>query len=418
MPLLKNKTLLPNSLKLLSAMGAALALGGMAHAQGTDAGRTVSNTFTLDYSVNDVSQPSITNAGGTPGDPDGPTIFTVDRLIDLTVAQTNSPQTVAPGTLAADAQLTFNVTNTGNDVQTYSFSLFDVAANDDFNFVPGTEVITVNVGGTVSTVTPVARGTTSTTQITPDIPAGTTFTVTVSGEIPITAVNADIEDLALVAETRDPSAFAFETGTPTAGDLTIGVNFEGASTITNDLVNAAQNVFADNDSDDAPSFPSGNIDEALNGVAHDVGRFIVATPNVTGEKTVGIISTDGSDCTDFNVAPSNTQFAIPGACVEYVITVTNLGADDPSGNPIPGDDIPATAVVVADTLPAELIFVAATVEDFTGTAPTASPALPPANTVCNGTNCEVRYENGVVAAPGNTAGTPTVARVRIRALLQ
>ena len=101
-----------------------------------------------------------------------------------------------------------------------------------------------------------------------------------------------------------------------------------------------------------------------------------------------------------------------------MITVTNLGADDPSGNPIPGDDIPATAVVVADTLPAELIFVAATVEDFTGTAPTASPALPPANTVCNGTNCEVRYENGVVAAPGNTAGTPTVARVRIRAQLQ
>ena len=176
MPLLKNKTLLPNSLKLLSAMGAALALGGLAHAQGTDAGRTVSNTFTLDYSVNDVSQPSITNEDGTPGDPDGPTIFTVDRLIDLTVAQTNSPQTVAPGTLAADAQLTFNVTNTGNDVQTYSFSLFDVAANDDFNFVPGTEVITVNVGGVISTLTPVALTTPSTTQITPDIPAGTTFT--------------------------------------------------------------------------------------------------------------------------------------------------------------------------------------------------------------------------------------------------
>lgn len=416
----KNKlALLPRSLKLLTAMGAALALGSMAHAQGTDAGRTVENTFTLDYSVNDVPQPPITNEDGTPGDPDGPTIFTVDRLIDLTVAQTNSPQTVAPGTLAADAQLTFNVTNTGNDNQSYSFSLADVAANDDFNFVPGTEVITITLAdGTVSTLTPVPLGTAATTQVTADIPAGETFTVTVSGDIPAGAQNADIEDLALLVETRDPSAFAFDPATTTAGDLTIGVNFEGATGTTNDLVNAAQNVFADNDSDDAPSFPSGDLDEALNGIGHDVGRFIVATPNVTGEKTVDVVSTDGSDCADFTVAPSNTQFAVPGACVEYVITVTNLGADDPAGNPIPGDDIPATAVVVADTLPAELIFVSATVEDFTGTAPTANPALPAANTVCDGTNCVVRYEGGTVAAPGNTAGTPTVARVRIRALIQ
>ena len=133
-----------------------------------------------------------------------------------------------------------------------------------------------------------------------------------------------------------------------------------------------------------------------------------------------VVSTDGAECDDFSIAPSNTEFAVAGACVEYVITVTNLGANDLSGSPIPGDDIPATNVVIADTLPPELIFIAARVEDFTGTAPTPNPALPDLDTVCDGTNatCLIRYEAGTVSAPGNTGGDPTVARVRIRALIQ
>ena len=284
-----NKTaLLPRSLKLLAAMGSALAIGGMAHAQSTDAGRTVSNTFTLDYSVNDVPQTQITNEDGTPGDADGPTVFTVDRLIDLTVVQSAPAVVVAPGTLAADAVLTFSVTNTGNDNQSYSLSVDDIGG-DDFNFVPGTQVITVSIpalpDGTPAqtlTLAETSLGDATTPDFTPDIPAGTTFTVTIAGEIPDTAENNDIEDLALVVETRDPTAFAFETTTPVAGTLTTAEN--GG---TNDIVNAAQNIFADGDSDETAAFPSGDIDIIENGVAHDVGRFVIATPNVTGEKNRG-----------------------------------------------------------------------------------------------------------------------------------
>lgn len=429
--------------RLVPVLGAGLVFAaGAAHAQATDAGRTVSNTFTLDYEVNNVQQPQITNSGGTPGNPDGPTIFTVDRLIDSTVLQTNSPQDVAPGTLAADATLTFNVSNTGNDRQAYSFSIEDLTT--DFDLTPGSLTVSYTIPaqpaipaqgttpaiaarpeqtGTlnvvpVGTTTPLTQG----TDFTPDIPAGTSFTVTISGNIPGDAQNAEFEDLVLVAEARDPEFLAFE-GAATPGTLTTGVNFENATGASNgdvnDAVGVAQNVFSDGAGTGA--------DIAFNGRSSDTGRFVISTPNLTGVKTVGVISTDGSGCSDFSNAPSATEFATSGACVEYIITVENLGADDPAGNPRPGDDVQATDIVIADTLAAELIFVAATTEDFAITpAPSAGQPLPAASTSCDGTagTCLVRYEGGAVAAPGNTGipvgsgAEPTVARVRIRALVK
>lgn len=393
------------SIKLLGALGAAIVFASASNAQSTDAGRTVSNTFTLDYSVNDTPQSQITNSGS-------PTNFTVDRLIDLTVLQTNSPQSVVPGAPNTLAQLTFTVTNSGNDNQAYSFSLAD-QAGDTFD-VPAAELTisySVDGGVTFTDVAPVAVGTATTTSVTPDIPGGDAVLVRVSANVPDTAVNAQFDDIVLIAETRNPIAWAFETPAPAAGALTTGVNFEGAAG-TNDLLNVAQNVFADDDGDTAA------LDSALNGRDLDTGRFVIEAPNLQGAKTVDIVSTDGTNCANFATAPSNTQFSVAGACVEYVITVSNLGANDSDGNAVPPDNIPATNIVVADTLPAELTFVAATVEGFTGTAPTASPALPASGTDCGASACLVRFENGTVSAPNNTAGAPSVARVRIRALIK
>lgn len=429
--------------RLAPLIGAGLVFAsGAAHAQATDAGRTVQNTFTLDYSVNSVPQEQITNTDGTPGDADGPTIFTVDRLVDVTVLATNSPQSVAPGTEAANATLSFTVTNTGNDRQAYSFSVEDLTAT--FNLVPGSLEIGYSIPAqpafpasgttpaiaarpaTTGTLNEVPVGTTTAlvqgTDVTPDIPAGTSFVVTISGDIPADAVNAEFEDLVLVAETRDPDLRAFE-GAATAGTLTTGVNFENATGAsngdTNNAVGVAQNVFSDG--------AGPGVDIAFNGRGTDVGRFIIATPNVTGVKTVAVISTDGSNCSDFSTAPSTTEFSTSGSCVEYIITVENLGADDESGDPRPGDEVPATDIVITDILPAELTFVAAQAEDFAVTpAPSSGQPLPATSTSCDGTGstCLVRYEGGAVAAPGNTGipigsgAEPTVARIRIRALVK
>ena len=418
MSLMNKLSLLPTSLKLLTVVGAAMAMSGTANAQ-TDAGSTVSNTFTLDYSVNSTPQNQITNEDGDAGDPDGPTIFTVDRLIDLTVVQTSGEVFVTPGATAANAQLTFNVTNTGNDNQSYSFSLDDTTFDNDFDFDPTTQVITVSVAGeTDLDVTPVALDTAAATagNFSADIAPGETFTVTISGNIPVAAANAAIDEIALVVETRDPTAYLVDPTVPVAGTLTEAVNGPDGTGDNNVLVGVAQNVFSDGDSDDTAFVAGGNIDVDLNGVAHDVGRFIIATPSVTGVKTVEVVSTDGSGCASF-ATPTDTlgQFAVPGACVEYVITVENLGADGATGGV---GDLPATDITVADTLPAELIFIAATVEDFTVAPTPTAPGLPAANADCAAVACLVSFEGGTIAEPGNAAGDPTVARVRIRALIQ
>jgi len=68
---------------LFGGVGALTLMSGTAYAGGTTAGVEVLNSFVLNYSVGDVDQPKIdTTATGT----NDPTKFTVDRLVDLTVA--------------------------------------------------------------------------------------------------------------------------------------------------------------------------------------------------------------------------------------------------------------------------------------------------------------------------------------------
>lgn len=53
--------------------------------------------------------------------------------------------------------------------------------------------------------------------------------------------------------------------------------------------------------------------------------FAVASPTLTASKAVAVVSQDASfDCAD-GTAPGGAQAAIPGACIEYTITVNNTG---------------------------------------------------------------------------------------------
>lgn len=424
------------SLKMVTALGAVMAMAGVANAQGTEAGRTVSNTFTLDYSVNDTPQPVITNEGGTPGAPDGPTIFTVDRLIDLTLAQTNSPQLVAPGTLTlvdgagnltpADPTLqptvlSYTVTNTGNDTQAYSF---DVASPTGTFAATNIRIFYEDAAGNFVELAEVPAGSAGPVDVTEDIPAGESRNIFIVADIPVGAENNDFDDIILTAETRDPVNWAFE------GQFTTGFNPDGSVNTTpvaapapnatagettgndaggaNDLVNEAQNVFADG---------AGDTDAVADGLFSDTGQYIVAAPNLTGVKTAEIIATDGSAiaCGDFTVGPvSANEFSTPGACVEYVITVTNNGADDAAGNPLPAAQTLATGIDVVDILPPELIFQSAQALGFT-VAPTPDP-LPSAGAVCDGVaggTCDVAFRDAELAADPAAPGT-----VVIRALVQ
>ena len=418
-----------------------VAFGGAAHAQ-TSAGTPVDNTFTLNYDVAGVEQPQITNDPGAPGDNgDGPTRFTVDRLIDLTLGAdptdnvTPGAQILVDGGGAAldpdtpqPAVLSFVLQNTGNDTQAYTFSLEN--GGGDFDVLSSAIIFYEDPAspGDFIEINAVAQGGTAGVNITPDIPAGGTLNVFVVAAIPETAANMKSMKSILVAETRVPVNWAVETGAGAggintdAGDVVIAVNGPSGSGAANVNGSTAQNFFADGDGDGA------DVDN--DGIFGNTGTFIVVDPTVSGQKEVFVIATDGDatgfDCGAFDPSPGTAtdQFAVPGACIEYVISVVNDGADDAGGTPLPAEDTIASNIDIEDILPAEVVFLSAEARNFVDNNGDPSLPTPVAGTVaasatgpviCDGTatTCRVAFENGTLAADTAQPGT-----VVIRALVQ
>ncbi len=364
----------------------------------TTAGTTVENTFTLNYQVAGTPQPTITNDTDTviPGAivQGTETRFTVDRVIDLTVAVTNSPLNVAPGASGTGATLIFEVTNTGNDAQSYTFSLQDGVDSNGAaaNFNATGVTITYQIdddgtpgfgpGDTAVTVPAVAPGTATATalQRTPDIAAGTVYRVLVSGSIPSSQADGTADDLILIAESRNPVTWAFEGASGSAGNVT------AADTGGNTQVGVAENVLADG---------TGTAQEIANdGRFSRQATFLVASPDLAASKTVAVVATNGR--TPFNCASAapltGNQFSVPGSCVEYLITVVNNGSI-------------ATAqdVDVVDVLPLQVEFASLAVAGFNA-SPAPVTSAPAASTSCDGTasTCRVAVENAELAA-GATA---------------
>jgi len=119
---------------LLGASALTFLSAGSAFAQNdfTTAGTDVSNTFNLTYNVGTVEQPPITNDGV--GGNDAPTVFVVDRLVNVTVASSGTPGTFSPN--QQDAAVEFSVRNDGNDSHTYLLDFEEVTNGtgpDDFD---------------------------------------------------------------------------------------------------------------------------------------------------------------------------------------------------------------------------------------------------------------------------------------------
>ncbi|MEL6216234.1 MAG: hypothetical protein AAFQ99_11235, partial [Pseudomonadota bacterium] len=302
----------------LAAFGTASAMTLAAHAQDpapadnnfTSAGTSVSNTFTLDYQVNAVNQDTITNGDGTgvtspTGTVDAqnnPTLFTVDRLINHVVQDLNSPQVATPG---GSATLTFRVTNTGNDNQAYSFSIFDEggAAADE---IDATYTLTFRPEGapgpgTSITVVPTGNATADfgIGELTTDLAPDDSLIVEVVGTVAAGAVDANFDDLRLVAQAREPSAFIVTSG-PTGATATRGATAAADGDNTNVVTGVAENVLADGDGD-----AGGAAEVANDGLHSDAARIDVDVPdpNLFVEKVDGVLATSstetGVDCAAF-----------------------------------------------------------------------------------------------------------------------
>ncbi len=363
---------------LLSTASLSVLGHSVAFAAGTTAGTSVQNTFKLDYKVGSIDQPSIdTSASGT----NSPTEFTVDRRIDLTVTSLSSPS-VTPG--AQDQELTFKITNDGNDTQAYALTTVN-ETGDEFSVTNTTILYYIDDGD--GTFEPGAGDGTAQTYDgikTTDLAADATLFVVIQGDIPTTANDGDTDQISLVADTLEPS-------TQGAGATPVVADTDG-----NSLTGDAENVLADG---------SGTANENANEGDHSAtGTFTIASADVSAAKTVSVFSQDGTGCETIPGTPATgDQYAIPGACVEYVITVENAGGTA------------ATDVVINDVLPSELKFIAATSGGFTGGSFT-SPALPAANTDCNAGACVINYTGATLGA--GSQASPTTATIKIRALVK
>lgn len=364
---------------LLSSAGIMIASAGTAYAGGTDANTTVSNTFTLDYKVSTVDQTQIENSGA-------PTVFTVDRLVNLTVASSGTTA-VAPG--AQDQELIFSLTNFGNYTQAYELSVVN-EGSDDFTATAITILYYVDDGDNAFEPDSGDGSSITYSSLTSDVPKDRRLWVVVQGDIPPSLNDEDEDILTLVADTLEPTTSIL--GTPGAAVI-------ADPDATNSMTGTAENVLADG---------SGTSNEAAGDGDHSASStFIVASADIDAAKTVSIFSENGAGCDTIPGTPATgEQYAIPGACVEYLITINNTGGTD------------ATDLTINDVLPEHLEFVAAATSGFTGGS-FASPTLPAATTDCAGnsaTDCEINFTAATL--DNGSVGTPTTGVVTIRALIK
>lgn len=346
-----------NKLLGLSAVGLfALAASPNALAL-TASGTNISNTATINYNVASTAQTAIVSNTET---------FMVDAKVDLTVAGTGGNINVTPGTTAQ--VLKFTVTNTGNEP--FDYALTTVAGT--LNFTPTNVAIYVDDGDGLRNA-----GDTLTSTIT-NLAAAASKVVFIQADIPLSATNTQIATYSLKAVAALASAGgAIPAQAADVKTTKQYVYADGAGTATGDVVRDKTH--------------STNL------------TYTAVTSALTISKTSVVIW----DPVNLTVSP----LYIPGAVVEYAITISN-GAGGAQ----------ADAIALTDTLAANLT-IPPTSNNFAAgksmqvTAPNlyagAATALTDASDADQGTVAgQLVTVSGVVLTAGQSA------TVKIRAEIQ
>ena len=297
-----------------------------AAAVGTAAGTTVNNRATVTFTGGAGPQTveSSPTGNSTPGVNQGTdTDFLVDQMVDLTVSEADGTYTLA---MLNDLQAAvgFNVTNTGNASQDIAF-LLDQTATDPFP--PGPDDFDPTIAGSLFYVDDgdgVFEPATDDTLVThlDAVAADATVFVWVTADMPgAPSVPGDTGGLVLIAEAR------IDDGAGTLG----GVLTEDVDGDDPALVEV---LFADGTSGDTAF-------DVANDARHSDTDAYQIEAELTVSKT-SLIFTDPVRCTDQEdpLTCATQPLAIPGAYLEYTITIDNQSAT------------PATTVVVTDSLAA------------------------------------------------------------------
>lgn len=323
------------ALLLAGALAALTPLSALA--AGTPVCSSITNTATINYEVGGVGQTPIDGTAAA---------FNVASKVNLTVATTNAAPgvTVVPGTGTLQAYLTFTVQNDGNTVQDYSLSAITKgaatytvwAANDSVdNFDADGVSVFVESGATVG----YQAAQDIATYIDELAPNGTKTVYIVATGTPAIALalsNGNKAVYALLARTAQGGSAATE-GAETTTALTAGAC-------------SAPIVLADT--------ASGPEDGALDGDDSAYSVFVVSSADITINK----VATTLWDPINYNGV---NKKAIPGAIVQYVVTIENDALATSS----------ATLTSIGDTLIASLAIDPDLLTDFTTPATPAPESL-------------------------------------------
>ncbi|NOT64940.1 MAG: hypothetical protein HOP06_02690 [Methylotenera sp.] len=328
----------PSQIKTLGFIAAAmlLSVSQSVWALGTASGTDINNLAKLSFSVGGVAQNEVCSSslaagnslpnGGTTGTTctsgtNGAlnTTFKVDNKVNLAVTEVSTTATsVVPG--QQDAVTTFLVTNNGNTTQDYILTGGNVVGAptvlgtaDNFEAAACSTFVESNA---------VADGyqlATDTATFINDLAANGAKTVYVVCDIPIAQVNGDHAVIELTAQTADT------TGAPGPVTANGGANTQAGVEV----------VWAD---------PA----TTLNGTGTDPGQFATDGKGLARDAyhvdsavlSVSKVVTPICDPINGSTAPKN----IPGAAVQYAVTIVNTGT------------AAASLTSLADTLDAALLF--------------------------------------------------------------
>lgn len=286
---------------------ALVALGSSpAFATGTTAGATIQNTVTVGYQVGGVAQTAKT-ASDT---------FTVDRKVNVSVTEVGSAATVvSPGQVQAVS--TFKVTNLSNDTLDFALTAAQLSGGSaawggSDNFDGANVKIYLDNGDGVFTA--------ADTQVTylDELAADAARTVFVVMDIPSTQVTGDIASVVLTATAKAGGS----SGSQGAALTTSSTNTSGVDTVLADGAGAS--------------------DAANDGAFSAKDDFKVSAAALSVLKTSRVVSDP--------VSGTSNPKAIPGATIEYCISVANA-----TGSAV------ATNIAVNDPLPANVTYVASSI---------------------------------------------------------
>jgi len=356
---MKNAKNFPRIALALAALTGALAAPTVL-AAGTASSTAINNRATVNFSVGGVAQSSIEssptgNSTGTGSD----TSFVVDNKILHTVNEFSGNATISgPG--AANQVTAYTVTNTGNTAQGYLLAATNETGTLLFGQTDSTNAnnlrvfVDANGNGSYDAGVDVA---TNIATLAPDA----SVRVFVLADLPLSVTNGQYANVQLAAQ-------ATTAGTTTVVTQTVGADNPAAVDI----------VFAD-----------GGAAER-DGIHEAADQYSVQSAALSVAKTSSVISDP------FN--GSTNPKAIPGAVMQYVVTVTNTGT------------VAASLVQIADPLPANTAFVQGSFAGSTdielqvgAAAPSYCVAESPADT--NGDGCFLDGSGLLSVGPPTSIGT-------------